>query len=80
MIDQLNVQYYFNIKEFEGYKLIEWLYKNQLLSIKNTIFTNEISMEILSECNEKDFDDFEKHLKLYKSNKKIKRQNQNNKN
>ena len=71
MIEKLNIQYYFNFKEFEGCTLIEWLYDNQLLSIKSKIFSNEISMKILLECKQEDLDALVKEMKL-KTTTKIK--------
>ena len=50
MIEKLKIKYYLNSKEFEGYKLIKWLYDNQLLSMKKEIFVNDISLLMLKNC------------------------------
>ena len=50
MKEELNIQTYINSEEFEGYKLIKWLYDNQLLSTKREIFANEISLSMLKHC------------------------------
>ena len=50
------MQYYFNFKEFEGYKLIEWLYDNRLLSIKDEIISCKISLSTLKQCNKNDIE------------------------
>ena len=68
---ELKTKYYFKMQSFTGYELIEWLYDNQLLSIKREIFTNEISMEMLSKCDDKDLDELLKEMKL-KTTTKIK--------
>ena len=64
MREELKMQSYFNHQEFEGYKLMEWLYDNQLLSIKKEIFSHQISLEILSQCDEEDLGDLLKEMKL----------------
>ena len=51
MIEKLKMKYYSNNKEFEGYKLIEWLYDNQLLSIKSAVFSYKISLSMLTKFN-----------------------------
>ena len=69
MIKKLNVKYYFNFSEFEGYKLIKWLYDNQLLSIKCEIFLCSISMNVLLDCNDKDCEELVEEMKLSTSMK-----------
>ena len=51
MIKELNVEYYFNESDFEGYKLIEWLYDNQLLSIKGEILSSKMSLSMLKQTH-----------------------------
>ena len=63
MTEELKIASYFNT-QFDGYKLIEWLCDHQLLSIKKEIFLRQISLEILSQCNNKDLDDLIKEMKL----------------
>ena len=63
MSKELNMQCYFNSQKFEGYKLIKWLYDNQLLSIKKEIFRHQITLDILSKCNKKDL---EQLIHMYK--------------
>ena len=49
VIDNLKVQYDFTNKEFEGYKLIKWLYDNELLSIKREILSCKVSLAKLKQ-------------------------------
>ena len=71
IIEQLKGTNYFDHINLEGYKLIEWLYDNQLLSIKRQMFTSNVTMQMLFECNREDFDQLVKEMKL-KTSIKIK--------
>ena len=69
MVAELKIKHYFNNDEFEGYKLIKWLYDNQLLSIKSEILLCKMSLSMLKQCNENDIENLLAEMKLKTSDK-----------
>ena len=69
MVAELNTKYYFNNEEFEGYKLIKWLYDNHLLSIKSKILSCRMSLSMLKQCNKNDIENLLSEMGLKTSDK-----------